>query len=63
VHLAARGVEVDTVVRDDAGEQLRDPAHRDRRRRRARLCGPSDHRRLGHVQRRLTCRWRCPRCP
>ena len=31
VHLAAADLEVDAVVRDDAGEPLRDPAHRDGR--------------------------------
>ena len=29
VHLAGGGLEVDAVVRDDAREALRDPAHRD----------------------------------
>src|SRR5207248_5774081 len=40
VHLAGGGLEVDAVVREDAGEALRDPAHRDGRRRRGAVSAP-----------------------
>ena len=40
VHLARGGLEVDAVVRDDAGEALRDAAHRDGGRRRVAISAP-----------------------